>query len=169
MSPSTTVPMLCVCLLAAGLVGCNGGTTPSPQPPATPSPLPRPTSASPVDVPGDDDAPGDDFDEDFAQRILERGARKVVNCPATAGARAEAGRVQVVFDGAKGRVVDVVLEHPFSEDADAARQCIKNAWIGEIIPPFHGKRTVPFDVDLDASHRKDDAGSAEKMPGAPGE
>jgi hypothetical protein len=95
--------------------------------------------------------PADDlpFDEEFANRILERGARKAQSCATTAGKppRGE-GEVEVVFDGPKGQVVDVIIGPAFQEASEQGQACLKNAFMGEIIPPFSGTKTVPFTISL---------------------
>jgi hypothetical protein len=85
------------------------------------------------------------FDEEQAQVVLKRGARKAVECAKVIKDVPKGeGTVEVTFDGAKGQVADVSVGSPFSTGPEQGQQCIKNAFSGEFIPPFPGKKTVPF-------------------------
>jgi hypothetical protein len=92
-------------------------------------------------------AEGSEFDEGFADRILKRGARKAEQCN-QAGANDGEGSIEVVFDGTKGRVVDVTVGWEFDSSSEDGKKCIKNAFIGEIIPPFEGNRTVKYTITI---------------------
>ena len=91
------------------------------------------------------------IDEEAAQIALDRGGRKVKQCGATAGAPAGKGDVTVIFDGTKGRVTDVELGMEWSTLPEGAQECIKNAFVGEIIPPFEGEEKKIYTVEIPES------------------
>ena len=142
--PSGRARIACLGLLGVLLMACGGKGRPSEEP---------------VSDPGDSDeevtdeqiaevmAEGTEFDEGFADRILKRGARKAEQCN-QAGAAIGEGGIEVVFDGTKGRVVDVKLGWEFDQSSDNGKKCIKNAFIGEIIPPFEGNRTMKYTITV---------------------
>lgn len=81
------------------------------------------------------------------QVALHRGGEKAANCAAVVlDAPAGEGSVKVVFDGKKGRCVDVNVGPPFA--GTSAESCIKRAFVGEIVLPFEGQREVPYTVKL---------------------
>jgi hypothetical protein len=82
------------------------------------------------------------FDEEFAANILKRGARKAEECGKSANAPSGEGEVEVVFDGQKGRVTDVVLAYPWADAPEGAQACLKNAFLDEKVPPFEGTHKV---------------------------
>jgi hypothetical protein len=85
------------------------------------------------------------FDEEAAQICLNRGAKKAAECAkVNLDIPKGEGSVDVVFDGTKGRVVDVNLGASYTSTSALAQQCLKNAFIGEILPPFRGTKTMPF-------------------------
>ena len=85
------------------------------------------------------------FDDEQAQVVLKRGARKAAECSKVIKDIPKGeGSVEVTFDGAKGQVSDVSVGSPFSTASDQGQKCIQNAFSGEFIPPFTGKKTVPF-------------------------
>ena len=93
-------------------------------------------------------ADGAKFDEEFADRVLKRGARKASECTSMNAPTGE-GEVTVVFDGEKGRVVDVELSYLYEGAGDAAQKCIKNSFIGEMVPPFEGEqKKVPYTINI---------------------
>ena len=100
------------------------------------------------------------FDEESAQVVLKRGARKAQNCPSTTKAPTGEGEILAVFDGPKGRIVDVELPYLWMDTSEEAQACIKKAFIGEIIPPFEGTKKVPFELKISGtkkdSSKKDD-------------
>ena len=78
---------------------------------------------------------------------LRRGGEKAANCAAVViDAPAGEGSVKVVFDGKKGRCVDVNVGPPFA--GTSAESCIKRSFIGEIVLPFEGQREVPYTIKL---------------------
>ena len=87
------------------------------------------------------------FDEEAAKIVLKRGARKVGDC-VKEGAVTGEGEITAIFDGPKGRIVDVELGYTFEDGTDRGKQCIKNAFIGEIIPPFEGKKNMPWNITI---------------------
>jgi hypothetical protein len=89
------------------------------------------------------------FDEEAAKVVLERSRRKAANCSSVAPDTPQTtGDVYVTFDGPKGRAVEVKLSVDFQVGSDQGQRCIKNAFIGEIIPPFKGSKTVTYRLDL---------------------
>ncbi len=89
------------------------------------------------------------FDEEQAQVVLKRGERKAVECAKVIKDVPKGeGTVEVTFDGAKGQVVDVTVGSPFSTGSEQAQSCIKNAFSGEFIPPFTGKKTVTYSFKM---------------------
>ena len=82
---------------------------------------------------------------------LGRGETKAKNCfqtfPKEAWADARgAVKLNVVFDGKKGRIVEATLQAPYASTEIAG--CLRRAFIGEIVLPFDGEiRTamVAFD------------------------
>lgn len=117
------------------------------QPPANPPPPP------PMPAMGSLPAPEptlNEFDEVMGDMILKRGARKAQQC-ATAGEKPPKGKgsVDVVFDGNKGRIVDVKITDTFGGASDDGLNCIRNAFVGEIVPPFKGgSKVVPYTLEL---------------------
>lgn len=87
------------------------------------------------------------FDEEAAKIVLKRGARKVNDC-LKEGAVAGEGEITAIFDGPKGRIVEVELGYTFEDGTDQGKKCIKNAFIGEIIPPFEGKKSYPWNIKI---------------------
>ncbi len=92
-------------------------------------------------------ADGAQYDEEFGERVLKRGARKAQECSGMDAPTGD-GEVTVVFDGEKGRVVDVELSYIYEGASEAAQKCIKNAFIGEMIPPFEGNKKVPYTIHI---------------------
>jgi hypothetical protein len=76
---------------------------------------------------------------------MKRGARKVSDC-LKEGAVAGEGEITAIFDGPKGRIIDVELGYTFEDGTDRGQSCIKNSFIGEIIPPFEGKKKFPWPI-----------------------
>lgn len=89
------------------------------------------------------------FDEEAANIVLNRGAKKAAECgKVNTDIPKGEGSVDVVFDGTKGRVVDVSLGGSYTSTGELAQQCLKNAFLGEIVPPFKGTKTVPFTIKI---------------------
>jgi hypothetical protein len=92
---------------------------------------------------------------------LKRGGEKTSNCdkviPGTATGE---GEVKVTFDGKKGRAVDVSVGPPWA--GTPAEQCIKRAFVGEIIVPFDGELEVPYTVKIGG--KPDDKGGKMGKP-----
>jgi hypothetical protein len=91
---------------------------------------------------------GLEFDQEAAEIVLKRGARKVGSC-LKEGAPAAEGNITAVFNGPKGRIVDVELGYEFQDASEQGQQCIKNAFIGEIIPPFDGEKKVEWPIKIE--------------------
>ena len=89
------------------------------------------------------------FDEEAAEIVLERSRRKAVHCSSVAPETPQTeGEVYVTFDGPKGRSVEVKLSVDFQVGSDQGQRCIKNAFMGEYIPPFEGTKTITYKLDL---------------------
>jgi hypothetical protein len=74
---------------------------------------------------------------DQMQVALQRGQTKAQKCFTVVGlpARGEVS-VDVVFDGQKGRVTDVMVHPPYADEG--SERCIKRGFVGEIIVLFDG-------------------------------
>ena len=106
------------------------------------------TDTSPEDD-VEDEEEGSSFDEEAVKIVLERSRRKAVNCASVAPDTPQTeGEIYIEFDGPKGRSVDVKLSVDFQVGSEQGQRCIKNAFLGEIIPPFEGKKTVTYRLDL---------------------
>lgn len=101
-----------------------------------------PTTAAPPGMEG--------LDEDQKAQMkvaLRRGTAKAAECSnVVKGAPTGKGEVQVEFDGVKGRATEVTVGSPWA--GTDAESCIKRAFIGEIIMPMEGKRTVSQEIEL---------------------
>ena len=130
------------------MMSCAGGNK-EPKDPSEASDVDtsEPTlTDAPIDEP---DEAGLEFDEQAAETVLKRGERKVKQCSSVvADMPTGEGELEVVFDGPKGRVVEVKIGYAFADSTQQAKQCIKNAFIGEIIPPFTGQKTVTYNITL---------------------
>ena len=102
-------------------------------------------------------ADGAEYDAEFHERVIQRGTRKAQECVAMGAATGE-GEVTVVFDGKKGRVVDVELGYPYADNSDQAQKCIKNAFVGEMIPPFDGSHKETRTITIEDKKGGDGAG-----------
>jgi hypothetical protein len=89
---------------------------------------------------------------------LRRGGDKAANCAeVVSNAPTGEGEVKVVFDGQKGRVIDVLVGPPFA--GTPAEACVKRSFIGEIVLPFDGEPLeVPYTVKLPS--KKSGAGAS---------
>ncbi|MEM6789448.1 MAG: hypothetical protein AAF715_18145 [Myxococcota bacterium] len=123
-----------------GGAACGGAKAPPPEsPPAEPA-----VEVTDEEVEEYLESTRVKLDEEAANIALARGARKVKNCRETADVPPGEGDVEVVFDGTKGRVTDVILGPEWMTLPDAAQVCIRKSYVGEIVPPFEGdaKRTT---------------------------
>jgi hypothetical protein len=85
-----------------------------------------------------------EFDEEQAQVVLKRGAKKATECAkVTEGAPSGEVDVEVIFDGKTGQIIEVIPGTGInSAEDDNATNCIKRSFMGEIIPPFKGRKNV---------------------------
>jgi hypothetical protein len=134
----------------------EGGKDDIEQPGISDAPGPEaPLKGRSSDTPTTPTPPGmEGLDEDQKAQIkvaLRRGTAKAAECPnVVKNAPLGKGEVQVVFDGTKGRATDVVVGAPWS--GHDVEDCIKRAFIGEIVLPFEGgNRTIAQEVELAAS------------------
>ncbi len=100
------------------------------------------------------------LDQEAAKIALDRGARKVRQCRETAEVPPGEGDVEVVFDGTKGRVTDVILGPEWMTLPDNAQACIKKSYVGEIVPPFDGDEKLTTTVKV--LTKEEEAAEAEK-------
>jgi hypothetical protein len=102
------------------------------------------------------------FDEEAAEIVLKRGARKVSDCLKQGAVEGE-GEITAIFDGPKGRIIDVELGYTFEDGSDQGQKCIKNSFIGEIIPPFEGTRKKAWPIVVTSEPvKKDDKKDGKK-------
>ena len=129
---------LAVVMLLAACGGGSGGGDRGKWPETKPY---QPSSSGSVDS-DDDEGLIDDgtlkFDEEQAKILLNRGATNAADCPKTAGTPTGEGDITVTFDGEKGRIVEVDVGYYWADASDQARNCIRKAFIGGILPPFEG-------------------------------
>jgi hypothetical protein len=100
-----------------------------------------------------------EFDQDAADVALKRGARKVKECAKSADAPAGTAEVEVVFDGEKGRITEVRLPTLWEDAPDRGKNCIKNSWMGEYVPPFDGgpqNRSIEVEIPEKGAADKDE-------------
>lgn len=127
------------------LSGCAGAKPkqvgendkPPPEPKETWAPSPR-----------EPDTSGLSPDQKAQMEIaLRRGGDKAANCATVVpDSPSGEGKVKVLFDGKKGRCVDVTVGSPFA--GTPVESCIKRAFVGEFIVPFEGELEVPYIVKL---------------------
>lgn len=149
-------------LAAFAAVGCGGdqvkgGMLDTPEPKSMSEKESEVTDEDVAEVMAD----GAEYDAEFHKRVIERGTRKARECVAM-GAPTGEGEVTVVFDGEKGRVTEVELGYPYADASDQAQKCIKNAFIGEMIPPFDGSHKETHSITIDEKKKGGD-----EPPGAP--
>jgi len=134
------------------LGGCSGAKkiTDEPTPPVKDYP---PGGTDDLDDP-DDETPK--FDQGAADVVMKRGAKYAKQCllSVPSGTVTAEEEVQVVFNGKKGTIVDVKLGPVLSTGSGQFQDCVKNAFIGQMIPPFSGTKTVPFKVDVKNPDKK---------------
>lgn len=90
-----------------------------------------------------------EFDEEAAQVVLKRGANKARECSkVTEGVPSGEVEVEAIFDGKTGQIIDVIPGMGLSSADDNALNCIKRSFLGEIIPPFKGRKNVTHTFEL---------------------
>ena len=145
-------------VLLGGLVACSGdksgGMTDTPAPKSMSEKESEVTDQDVADVMAD----GEQHDEEFHKRVLDRGSRKAEECAAMGAPTDEEGEVTITFDGKKGRVTEVELGYPFADASDQAQKCLKNSFIGEMIPPFEGTIKTPHKLTIPKADDKSGAG-----------
>ncbi len=100
-----------------------------------------------TDKPEDADPSG--FDSDMAKTVLERARKQAVQCPSVVkDTPTGEGDITVVFDGPSGRIVDVKLGSTFSGGSATGQDCIKNAFIGQIVTNFQGKKKLSYTLNV---------------------
>lgn len=147
-------------VLAALLSACGGSPPELKDPNSIESIMSTPTaspSSSPegVDVKESGGARLNDEQQKQMEIALRRGRDKAENCDqVTDNCPLGESEVQVVFDGQKGRVTDVLVTGPpFA--GTVAEGCIKRSFIGEIIVPFDGDPiNVPYTIKISKEKEK---------------
>jgi hypothetical protein len=135
--------IVALCLPALGSAGCGDKEVKDPDD-VEPKKPPEVTQEE-IDAVMNE---GLEFDQEAAEIVLKRGARKVGDCYKE-GAPAAEGNITAVFNGPKGRIVEVELGYEFNDANERGQQCIKNAFIGEIIPPFDGEKKVEWPIKIE--------------------
>lgn len=111
----------------------------------------------PVETSSSDGSAAGDLNDAQKEQIkvaLRRGGEKAGECNKVAGANVTGeGEVQVVLDGKKGYVVDATVGAPFA--GSAIEDCIKRAFIDEVLVPFDGQLTVPYTIKIEAKAAPD--------------
>jgi hypothetical protein len=131
-------------ILCCGLVACGGKKRPADEPGPKKQ---EEISDSEVERYLEESRVG--IDEEAAKIALDRGGRKVAQCGESSDAPVSSGDVTVVFDGTKGRVTEVELGMGWpSSLSERAQDCIKNAFLGEIVPPFEGEERKVYSVEI---------------------
>ena len=115
----------------------------------------RATETTSATAPLEESAPTADpsgFDPDMAKIVLERARRQAVQCPAVAkDTPVGEGEIEVVIDGRTGKIIEVMLGTTFTAGSPTGQACLKNAFIGQIVTPFQGRKTVPFTLNIPAA------------------
>jgi len=142
--------------LVAGLAACGGSTPPAeeasiiPTTGGTASPESGKADGASGEAPAEEGGASDLNEGQKEQMMiaLRRGGDKAGNCGAVvADAKTGKGEVEVTFDGTKGRITDVAVGAPWA--GTPVEQCIKRAFIGEIVLPFDGDpKAVPYTVEI---------------------
>lgn len=153
MNGSNLGALLALSTFTAALVACGGSSTPAQDADSIDMLALAPTEGT---TSGEPAAPAPDepksrlnpLQKEQMDVAIRRGQSKAAQCSdVVATAPSGEGEVQVVFDGVKGRVSDVIVGAPFATTPIEA--CIKRSFIGEIIMPFDGEPiTLPSTVKI---------------------
>ncbi len=137
-------------LLVAWLSGC-GGAQKEDELPLTDVEVTG-TAPPPTDPQPSDSGAAGDLNEAQKEQIkvaLRRGGEKAAECNKVTGSAVSGeGEIQVVLDGKKGYVVGAEVGAPFA--GSPIEDCIKRAFIDEVLVPFDGTLTVPYTVKIEA-------------------
>jgi hypothetical protein len=153
--------VIALLLVGGNAIGCNGSRrprTPDEAPASseatTPEAKPEAKSEAKSDKPAATEAPASDtsgFDKDMADMVLERGRKQAVQCPTVVPATPTGeGEIEIVFDGPSGKVVEVVLGTTFAAGSADGQSCLKNAFLGQIVTRFEGKKKVSYTLNVPA-------------------
>lgn len=146
--------------LALALTACGGGKSKPAEEPGSDKPMEADITDEEVEEYLEESKVK--LDQEAAKIALDRGARKVKQCRETAEVPPGEGDVEVVFDGTKGRVTDVILGPEWMTLPDRAQTCIKKSYVGEIVPPFDGEEKLTTTVKVlskaeeEAAKKKDE-------------
>lgn len=150
-------------LIALLLSGCNGSrrvrapesesgaTTPPTETAASESkPADKPSTPTEASTASEaEDRSG--FDADMARIVLERARKQAVQCPTVVATTPTGeGDIEVVFDGPSGKLVDVVLGTTFATGSADGQSCLKNAFLGQIVTRFEGKKKLSYTLNVPA-------------------
>lgn len=85
------------------------------------------------------------FDPEMVRIVSARGQRQAVQCPSVAkDTPVGEGEIELVIDGRTGKITDVSLGTTFTAGSASGQTCLRNAFIGQIVTPFKGTKTVTF-------------------------
>lgn len=136
--------------LLALVVGCAGSQ------PKDDDEIAIPLTSSTVEAkapPPIEEKPADELNQDTKDQIkvaLRRGGEKAAECNKVSKSNVVGtGTVDVVVDGAIGKVTDATVGAPFA--GTAVEECIKRAFINEYALTFNGKLTIPYEVKLEGT------------------
>ena len=105
------------------------------------------------------------FDADMSKTILERARKQAVQCPnVVKDTPTGEGDITVVFDGPSGRIVEVNLGSTFSGGSATGQDCIKNAFIGQIVTRFEGKKKVTYALKIAPPDKPEKTDGKKKKP-----
>jgi hypothetical protein len=89
------------------------------------------------------------FDNDMAKIVLERARKQAVQCPSVVKETPTGeGDIEIEFDGKSGRIVNVNLGMVFAAGSTTGQACLKNAFLGQIVTRFEGKKTLSFSLKI---------------------
>ncbi|MBM4359061.1 MAG: hypothetical protein FJ096_13230 [Deltaproteobacteria bacterium] len=92
------------------------------------------------------------FDPDMARIVLERGRKQAVQCPNVAkNTPTGEGEIEVHFDGQSGKIFEVNLGTTFTAGSNDGQACLRNAFLGQIVTPFKGKKKLSYALNVPAA------------------
>ncbi len=113
----------------------------------------KPTAAETESSESSDDS---GFDPEMARIVLERGRKQAVQCPSVAkNTPTGEGEIEVHFDGQTGKIYDVGLGTTFTAGSADGQACLKNAFLGQIVTPFKGKKKLSYTLNVPAAPAPD--------------
>lgn len=148
-----------VIFTAAVSLGACGGSQTQPQSnvsePSLYTPKKRANSGASDATDAADDIDGKPFDDEAGNVVIKRGARKASECHRHVNDMPSGeGEVEIIFDGTKGKVVEVKPGYGWEDVSKQALRCLQNSWLGEYVPPFDGTKTIKHSLNLPSSKGK---------------